>query len=79
VNRISFGDPVDGVSVPKRNPRKPTALNVPAIFAEEIRLYILCIWLGILVISRLNVYWLYRELRKEILSQGTPSVWSLKR
>lgn len=52
---------------------------VGAIFAEEIRLFIFCIWFFIVVISRLNVYWLYRELRKEILSQGTLSVWSLKR
>lgn len=52
---------------------------VGAILAEEIRVFIFCIWFFIVVISRLNVYWLHKELRKEILSQGTLSIWSLKR
>lgn len=52
---------------------------VAAILAEEIRVFIFCIWFFIIVISRLQSYWLYRALRKEILSQGTLSVWSLKR
>ena len=37
---------------------------VAAMFAEEIRVYVLCVWFGVVVMSRLHIWWMYRKLRK---------------
>ncbi|MBA7558654.1 hypothetical protein ES708_00260 [subsurface metagenome] len=37
---------------------------VAAIFVEEIRVFTLCFWLGTVVVSRLQIWWMCRKLRK---------------
>jgi len=37
---------------------------VAAVFAEEIRVYTLCFWFGLVVVSRLHIWWMWRKLRK---------------
>lgn len=37
---------------------------VAVMFAGEISIFVLCFWFGLVVISRLHNYWIYRQLRK---------------
>ena len=43
---------------------------VAAMFAEEIRVYALCFWFVMVMISRLHIWWMWRKLRKSKIIRG---------